>query len=330
VAAGSVKRTLANVSQGFQSAGFPDPRLDPDGKICLHLTQIFKGFENNDPKKKHQKALPISVLKEMLRLAIKNDDPFVLATAHAALGAYAFAMRSCEYSKTCSDEESKRTKILRVRNIRFFLNNKLIPHGDLRIFIADWVSITFEWQKNTERDETVSMHSCKHYKQKDFDPVCVWAKIVTRVRSYPGEDIKQDRKVNTVFVKGKVKEITSFHIRTKLRAAVSAIGEASLGFKANEIGCHSLRSGAAMAMKLAGVSEYTIMIIGRWKSMAFLDYIRKQVAQFSIDISDRMLAHADFFTTPDVEHDTHPPPTVHENIDGGVIDWGVFKPIRLE
>ena len=83
-------------------------------------------------------------------------------------------------------------------------------------------------------------------------------------------------------------------------------------------------------MKLAGVSEYTIMIIGRWKSMAFLDYIRKQVAQFSIDISDRMLAHADFFTTPDVEHDAHPPPTVHENIDGGVIDWGVFKPIRLE
>ena len=266
----------------------------------------------------------------MLRLATKTDDHFVLATAHAALGAYAFAMRSCEYSKTCSDEESKRTKILRVRNVRFFLNNKLLKHSDRRIFIADWVSITFEWQKNDERDETVSMHSCKHYAQKDFDPVYVWATIITRVRAYPGKDLREDRKINSVYVKGKVKEITSFHVRTKLRAAVAAIGESALGFKATDIGCHSLRSGAAMAMKLAGVSEYTIMIIGRWKSMAFLDYIRKQVAQFSIDISDRMLAHADFFTTPDVELSDHTPPKVHENINGGVIDWGVFKPIRLE
>ena len=61
-----------------------------------------------------------------------------------------------------------------------------------------------------------------------------------------------------------------------------------------------------MAMKLAGVSEYTIMIIGRSKSLAFLDYIRKQVAEFSFDVSDRMLEHGEFFTTP-----------------GGVTDSGV-------
>ena len=94
--------------------------------------------------------------------------------------------------------------------------------------------------------------------------------------------------------KGNVREITSAHVRTQLRAAAASVGREKLGFHPDEIGCHFLRSGAAMAMKLAGVSEYTIMIIGRWKSMAFLEYIRKQVAEFSIDISDRLLDHAIF------------------------------------
>ena len=72
-----------------------------------------------------------------------------------------------------------------------------------------------------------------------------------------------------------------------------------MGFTADEIGCHSLRAAASMAMLLAGVSEIKIMILDRWKSLAFLDYIRKQVAEFSINISGRMMTAASFYTTPD-------------------------------
>ena len=78
-----------------------------------------------------------------------------------------------------------------------------------------------------------------------------------------------------------------------------------------------------MAMKLAGVSEYTIMIIGRWKSLAFLDYIRKQVAEFSFNVSDRMLEHGNFFTTPNFTHDTHTHTSDTSKIFGGVTDSGV-------
>ena len=330
VATGTVRRALGNVSQGFKSAGHPDPRLDVDGKICFRLTQICKGFEKNDPKKKHQKAIPISVLKQVLRLAHKSNNDFNIAIAHLAIGAYSFAMRSCEYSKTCFDEESKLTKVLRVRNVRFFLGRQLLDHSDKRIFIADYVNITFEWQKNEDRDNSVSMHGCRRYKTREFDPVFIWATIISKVRAYPGKDDVNDRKVNSVMDNGKIKEISSFHLRTKLRAAVVSVGEDVLGFKASDIGCHSLRSGAAMAMKLAGVSEFTIMIIGRWQSMAFLDYIRKQVAQFSINITDQMLQHADFYTTQDFKQTSNSPRTVHENFNGGANDWGVFKPILQE
>ena len=73
---------------------------------------------------------------------------------------------------------------------------------------------------------------------------------------------------------GKVVDINSAQVRARLRAVVSLIGEASLGFPAVETGLHSIRSGAAIAMFLSGVSTIIIQRVGRWKSDAFLEYIR--------------------------------------------------------
>ena len=44
-----------------------------------------------------------------------------------------------------------------------------------------------------------------------------------------------------------------------------------------------------MEMYMAGVPVYTIMLIGRWLSNAFLRYIRKQVEQFSRHVAKKML-----------------------------------------
>ena len=86
-----------------------------------------------------------------------------------------------------------------------------------------------------------------------------------------------------------------------------------------------------MAMALAKVSTYTIMIVGRWKSTVFLDYIRKQVAEFSIDISDMMVTHGDFFTTPDFPVNRLPhTPTPNRQIGGGTVNRGIFHPIDVE
>jgi hypothetical protein len=46
-----------------------------------------------------------------------------------------------------------------------------------------------------------------------------------------------------------------------------------------------------MEMYLAGVPVYTIMLIGRWSSNAFLHYIQKQVEQFLKDVAKKMLTH---------------------------------------
>jgi hypothetical protein len=85
------------------------------------------------------------------------------------------------------------------------------------------------------------------------------AHIVVRVRSIinSSDDTKLCSFLTTA---GKVVDINSAQVRARLRAVVTLIGEASLGlgFPAVETRLHSIRSGAAMAMFLSGVSTIII------------------------------------------------------------------------
>ena len=64
-----------------------------------------------------------------------------------------------------------------------------------------------------------------------------------------------------------------------LQAAVESVGEDKLGIKKEDVdvGTHILSDPVA----IADCPVFTIMMIGRWSSDAFLRYIRKQVEQFS-------------------------------------------------
>ena len=72
-----------------------------------------------------------------------------------------------------------------------------------------------------------------------------------------------------------MEHLTSVKMSDALRDAVTAIGEENLGFKAVQVGCHSIRYGAAMAMYLGECPVYTIMMIGRWSSDAFFEAHKK-------------------------------------------------------
>jgi hypothetical protein len=74
-----------------------------------------------------------------------------------------------------------------------------------------------------------------------------------------------------------------------LRQFLSDVNSESLNIKPEECGLHSLRSSSAMAMYLNGIPVYTIMLLGRWSSDAFLRYIRKQVTEFSKGVAQKMI-----------------------------------------
>ena len=77
------------------------------------------------------------------------------------------------------------------------------------------------------------------------------------------------------------------------------MGFAKLGFRPEEIGTHSIRSGGAMAYNLLpGMSDSQVWFFCRWKSLAFLNYIPSQVDRFHSGYSPQIVNNPHFRLIP--------------------------------
>ena len=246
------------------------------------------GYIDSDGATKQQKALPPSVFKSLLQ---NKFTPLDEALGELACGAFFFGMRSCEFLTVTGKRKTKR---LKVRNIRFFKNNVEIKDKTNRLILyADTVSITFEFQKNKQKNITVTQPRSG----KELCPVLVWAKIVLRILSYKGTT--KNTSVNVVLVGKRCHYIRAPEMYEHITNTVN--NTTGLGFTGDDVGNHSIRSSLAMALYLAKRPVSTIMLIGRWCSDAFLLYVRRQVQEFSAGISADMVAIDNYFTIPDLE-----------------------------
>ena len=291
LAEGTVRDTVQYVCATFRENGHPNPSIDGDGLTAFILQREFRSFKNTDPEEKHQKAIPISVVSELIH---RDGTDLERAIGELATIGIFFAMRSCEYLKVAKPEQ-RRTKILRLRNVRFSRGVKQLSHDHRELEFADCVALTFERQKKDEKMDTVTLMASQDAR---LCPVRAAAAIVRRISKYPGSS--KDSPISTVIANGHLEQVTSTHMINALRDAVGAIGEVKLGIKKEDVGTHSIRSGAAMAMYLGECPVFMIMLIGRWSSDAFLRYIRKQVMEFSQNVAKRMLSCQNFRHIPDI------------------------------
>ena len=111
----NVKDCISAISSTIRSAGHPDPCLDADGKQLVLLYRQYHAYAKIDKPTKKHKAITAPVMLKMKELA---SSPLDHAIAHLVIGAFFFAMRSCEYS-TVSNKDTK-MKRLCLRCIRFF------------------------------------------------------------------------------------------------------------------------------------------------------------------------------------------------------------------
>jgi hypothetical protein len=100
------------------------------------------------------------------------------------------------------------------------------------------------------------------------------AELVARIRGYGQQPGNANLGINVwaETAGDDTKYLSSTAVLEQLQTATRAIDKRQLGFKAEDIGTHSIRSGAAMAMYLAGVKVETIQMIGRWRSRLFMRY----------------------------------------------------------
>jgi hypothetical protein len=209
VKAESVRATLDCVAQAYKLADRADPRLDPDGKLAFILQRQLRGYSATDDPESPQVAITASVLKEFYKLSISKVDK---ALCELFIGAFFFAMRSCEYMKVTG---SRKTKLLSLRNVRFFRGRRLLLHTDPFLHLAECVSITFELQKKDTKNDTITQ-----YRSEDLllCPVKIWTSIVRRISKYPNSN--KDTTVNSYLSpNNKIHLFTGSELLKKLRFA---------------------------------------------------------------------------------------------------------------
>ena len=236
-------------------------------------------------------------------------------------------MRPCEYLLT-SKNERKKTKIIVLGGVRFFKNKRVLSFFDSSLHNADFVSVTFYDQKNGQKIDTRNVDRVQG--ARDLCCVRALAETCQRIAKYKHPKAILERNICTFQNQnGTFIDITSRFALKLLRSGTERMGFERLGFGPKEVGCHSIRSGGAMAYYLLpGMSDTKVMFKGRWKSTAFMKYIRPQVDQFMEGHATKIVENKHWYNIPSLD------PSQISNIDwrnnADMVDGGaMINDVRL-
>lgn len=290
--ASTVRDAAGHLAASFRIHHQPSP-LHFSNSTVMHpfVRSLLSAFANLDPPKSRQKAITPKLLRAMYRLSHHpgdEDSPFAIVSELACAGFF-YATRSCEITTT---PQPGRTRIIQLDGITFWTQDgAIIAHDDPWLDTAYRVSVEFADQKNkTKKDSRSQMRT----DDPVLCPVRQLASLIRRIhRTVP--NWSGHTTINSLQNADSTECLTSPYLLRQIRYTCSFFGgRPTFGFDANEIGTKSIRSGAAMALFLMNHSADRIMIMGRWLSTAFLDYIRPQVLEWTNNMSSDMLRHDSF------------------------------------
>jgi hypothetical protein len=264
--------------------GLADPRKSDTSDHCLarSVTSYIKACKNDDPPALPQQALPSSTIRWIATQMGSSQHHRTRLTAHLIVLAFFFLLRVGEYT---ASPEKRRTIPLRKRDIRLWRAGIILPNeAPLDVLLtADAVTICLENQKNGHKN-AVLHHTSSN--DTTIDPVRSAAMLISAVRSLP-----ENTPIGTIVdERNHILHITSHEIRSSIQIAAIHDNLPAHGYSLSRIGSHSIRSGGAMHLKLAGYDNDIIQKLGRWSSNTYLQYIQTQIGQLTAGVAQRMAA----------------------------------------
>ena len=278
----AIKTALRDCAKYLVNAGLADPRRTTPGQGNLDekFQQYFKRLEQEDPAPRPQIALPSFVVKYIATNFAMSAIRRLHIIGNLIIMAYFFLLRVGEYTPS---SEPRQTVPLRKKDVRLWKDGQeLSNESDLMtLFSADAATICLENQKNGDRNCTVH-----HYSSGDgaMDPVRAIANLIFALHGMPdatplGTYINEH---------GRKCQVRASSILDAIRLAAARCNLASYGYDIGRVGSHSLRSGGAMQLKLAGYDHDMIRKLGRWRSDTYLHYIQSQIGELTMGVARRM------------------------------------------
>jgi hypothetical protein len=216
--------------------------------------------------------------------------------------AFYYLLRVGEYTKPRYSttngvrKRATRTVQFRVSDVGFFHNNKIMPRNSplSKLLQATSCTLKITNQKNGRMGQTIHHHSTN-------TPTCPIKALAHRVHHILSSGGTSSNLICDVFENNKVTQITSRDMIDSIRNAVRTTKLHKNGISADLVGAHSLRAGGAMALKLNGSDDTTIMKMGRWSGLTFLQYIHNQIAHISTGLTTKMSTKIDFVNIAAIE-----------------------------
>jgi hypothetical protein len=281
-----IERALRECAQLMVSQGLDDPRKATTGdhKLDPSLTNYYKTCKTVDPPPQPQQALPSSTIRWIMANMGHSPNKRLQVAANLVVLAFFFLLRVGEYTKS---RDKRQTVPLRKQDIKLWVSGMIIPNdAPLDILkMADAVTICLENQKNGHKNATLH-HTCSG--DATLNPVQAAAYLLNELRGLPpSTPIGSFMDLNN-----NLQQVTSAEIRSAVQLGAHYDNLVAQGYTLSRIGTHSIRSGGAMHLKLAGYDNDIIQKLGRWSSNTYLTYIQSQIGQLTAGVARRMASIA--------------------------------------
>lgn len=253
----------------------------------------MQAYKNADPPTKNQKAITPKFLLQLYEYFVNDEgrnrgDTMNAHFVDLYLGMFFFACRCCEYCETKGD---KRTKRLTMGDVSFRDSQKLVMEVDNEDDLnrAQYVSLRFRDQKNGDKEDTRTQGRTG---KRELDPVTRIGWAILRLKRRVNDWGHNTELCTIGEVSNRLRITDTIALEIVRDVCRLRGGKEVFGFDAWEIGNKSLRSGAAMALALGpnNHNEMKIKILGRWRSTAFMAYIRPQILELTSNLAEDMVS----------------------------------------
>ena len=261
----------------------------------------MNSYKAEDPPPDQKIAVPVSVPNFLYKLGIMSTEQgeFNRAIGELTLIAFYFLLRVGEYTPPAKPKASttklpkkkkKRsqrrtlTQQFRVRDVTFWdKDHNIIPKRSKlsKLLKATSASMRISNQKNGKKGQTI-------YAEAIHIECCPIKALANRVHHILSRGGNQKSLLCDYYVNTTKQQIRPKMINNALHRAIQALGLHEAGITTKNVSSHSLRSGGATAMKIAGESDIAIQKAGRWTSTTFITYIQHQIAAVNNGVSKRM------------------------------------------
>ena len=291
VATGTVVGAITAVGQEIALACGTNPtKITGSKKLLPRLSQILDGWRKEDPPTTKQLPVEADVPELLAERGRNGHSEIDRAIGDLTLIAFYYLLRIGEYTIKGKRNETKQTVQFKYEDITFFKKNAA---GQLRclsrdapahlIAAADGATMKLDNQKNGWKGVCVYQETNG---EEYLCPVRALGRRFLHIRDHGGS---AKTLLSTFWEKKEKMDITAEHISRALKSAATELQyPTNKGIPITRINTHSLRSGGANALALAGYSDTQIQKMGRWRGATFKEYIREELACYARNMSRDM------------------------------------------